>query len=301
MEFSYVDGVRHSPEPGLRGRCDLCGRETLSKCGPIRVHHWAHKRRSTCDPWWETETEWHRKSKSDFPEHCREVVVSSSDGGQKHRADIKTDFGRVIEFQYSPIQHTERVKREAFYGDMDWVVCGFRLDNDVLKFDKSLIHARIISNDPIILQIHRGSCTVLRTWAESAVSVYLDFGDDRADDRFNFPDPILWRLQSDPIDSEATLTPVLRREFVANALTGTPINGISDPTLEVSKPRHRFHKKREPMPIKKSISTQQIAFLDGLKDSSSTCYLLFHQLFVLLSWFTILNTIVNAISRITRS
>ncbi len=115
MEFSNVDGQRREPEPGLKGVCDLCGGETISKCGNIRIHHWAHWRKQNCDPWWENETPWHRDWKREFPEYCREVSVISNDG-EKHRADVKTDCGRVIEFQHSPIKLEHRRIRERSIG-----------------------------------------------------------------------------------------------------------------------------------------------------------------------------------------
>lgn len=234
MEYSYVDGLRRSPEPGLRGLCDLCGGETVSRCGEVRIHHWAHLRIQNCDPWWENETDWHRNSKQDFPEHCREVVVISEDG-KKHRADVKTDIGRVVEFQRSSIKPTERRAREEFYGDMIWVIYGLRSDHDFAKFDKLLNDAAILQNTPIKIKIEKGSCSLLRTWAHSSVGVYLDFCDRLfSDPRFEFSRPTLWRLFPNSSERYITVAPVWRQEFINAALHGVSISGISDVDLEIA-------------------------------------------------------------------
>lgn len=91
------------------------------------MHHWAHARDRLCDPWWENETPWHRAWKAEFPESCREVAHVAPDG-EIHRADLKTPTGIVIEIQNSPISDVERKSREAFYGNMIWVIngAGFR-------------------------------------------------------------------------------------------------------------------------------------------------------------------------------
>jgi hypothetical protein len=93
----------------------------IAKCGPRILHHWAHAGRRDCDPWWENETPWHREWKSLFPENCREVGHVAADG-EIHRADVKTSTGIVIEFQHSAMGDAERLSREAFYGNLVWVI-----------------------------------------------------------------------------------------------------------------------------------------------------------------------------------
>lgn len=95
----------------------------IAKCGPRVMHHWAHKVQRNCDPWWENETAWHREWKSHFPEACREVSHIAPDG-EVHRADIKTPTGIVIEVQHSTMTDCERKSREAFYGNLVWIVDG---------------------------------------------------------------------------------------------------------------------------------------------------------------------------------
>ncbi len=54
---------------------------------------------------------------------CREVSHTATDG-EVHRADIKTPTGIVIEVQHSGMSDSERESREAFYGNLIWIVDG---------------------------------------------------------------------------------------------------------------------------------------------------------------------------------
>lgn len=124
MQIALVNGQRHLPQQKLRGTCPVCGQETISKCGSVRLWHWAHQGRRHCDPWWENETDWHRAWKSQFPEDCREVVHFDEVTGEKHVADVKTRRGMVIELQHSAMPLEELQSREKFYGRMIWIVDG---------------------------------------------------------------------------------------------------------------------------------------------------------------------------------
>jgi competence protein CoiA len=101
----------------------------LAKCGEILVWHWAHSPVRRCDPWWENETDWHRKWKDYFPHHWQEVV-HFDENGEKHIADIKTHTGLVIELQHSSMNPEELRRREKFYGNMLWVVDGSPFKNN---------------------------------------------------------------------------------------------------------------------------------------------------------------------------
>lgn len=124
MQFSIVDGKRVMPFPKGKGICDSCRAETLAKCGEKIMWHWAHKSKKDCDPWWENETEWHRQWKEEFSESFREIVHQDPISGEKHRADIKSDKGIILEIQNSPISLDELRSREAFYKNMLWIVNG---------------------------------------------------------------------------------------------------------------------------------------------------------------------------------
>jgi competence protein CoiA len=124
MQYSLVNGTKILPFPKGRGICEVCGSNTLAKCGERVMWHWAHHSKVNCDPWWENETPWHRGWKEQFPEHYREVVFTCNDTGEKHRADIISENGIVLEIQNSPISLEELRSRESFYKNLVWIVNG---------------------------------------------------------------------------------------------------------------------------------------------------------------------------------
>ena len=77
MRYAYVGGVKTLAERGLVGTCDICNSDMIPKCGNHVVAHWAHRSRTRCDPWYETETEWHLKWKEYFPREWQEIVVEN--------------------------------------------------------------------------------------------------------------------------------------------------------------------------------------------------------------------------------
>ena len=68
MKYALFNGNKIEACKGDKGTCPSCGSELISKCGEIKINHWAHKRTKNCDLWWENETEWHRSWKDQFPE-----------------------------------------------------------------------------------------------------------------------------------------------------------------------------------------------------------------------------------------
>jgi len=122
MQFSLVGEKRSMPFPKGKGICEICGSETVSKCGPKVIWHWAHKSKQKCDPWWENETPWHREWKEKFPEDYREVAYTCPDTGEIHRADIATERGMFLEIQNSPMSLEELKSREGFYKNLVWLV-----------------------------------------------------------------------------------------------------------------------------------------------------------------------------------
>ncbi len=131
MEFALVDGERRKPTTGRRGVCQCCGAAMIAKCGRIKMWHWAHWPRTSCEPWWGGETKWHREWKGRFPEAWREIVQIDDRTGEKHIADLKTPSDLVIEFQHSPLGDLELLSREIFYEDMIWVVVHVGRDPEV--------------------------------------------------------------------------------------------------------------------------------------------------------------------------
>ncbi|MGE3263124.1 MAG: competence protein CoiA [Bacteriovoracia bacterium] len=176
MKYAVTQGQRGEAEPGLTGACPSCGHAMIAKCGELKIWHWAHSGKRICDPWWENETEWHRKWKAHFPKDWQEFVQRAEDG-EKHIADVKTEQGYVIEFQHSHIKPEERQAREDFYKKMLWIVDGTRRVRDKDKFlDGCEFAGRIDGRDD--LRASPGGGALLRDWGDRTVPVLFDFGDD---------------------------------------------------------------------------------------------------------------------------
>lgn len=202
MQFSLVDEKRVVPRPKLRGTCPYCGAETVAKCGSVKVWHWAHVSRHECDQWWESETEWHRNWKSNFPENWRERIEFAIDG-EKHVADIKTPKGYTIEFQHSHIEAAEREQREAFHKKLIWVVDGLRLKRDRSTFFDHLDTKSPSTSKPRSYELNYRVPQILRRWADSRTHVYFDFGQC-----------ILWEMPPQRGVWQAYISPVLKSEFI---------------------------------------------------------------------------------------
>ena len=119
MKFALINGIKTEATPGSKGHCQICDSELVAKCGEIRVHHWSHKSKRDCDPWWENESEWHRAWKNEFPADWQEIV-HHEENGEKHIADIKTKTDWVVEFQHSFLNPERRI-RNTFYKKLIWI------------------------------------------------------------------------------------------------------------------------------------------------------------------------------------
>lgn len=154
MQYALVAGVRREASVGIGGTCPACGSATVARCGTRKIHHWAHRALKDCDQWWENETDWHRAWKNHYPAECREVVHFAPDG-EIHRSDIKTPGGIYIEVQHSHLPEPERLAREAFYGNLIWVLDGrsFRKSFEVCH---ELPHPRsLLAEDIVWCAAHR--------------------------------------------------------------------------------------------------------------------------------------------------
>lgn len=177
MKFALINGTKIAPSPGEMGLCPFCGAKVISKCGPLRLWHWAHKNELECDPWWEKETEWHRAWKDKFPEYCQERIAYD-EKGEKHIADVKTNEGLVLEFQHSFIKSEERISRNNFYKKLVWVVNGTRRKRDKTQFFKLIEENLVISSEPKIQRVYLDDCALLRDWSDCPCPVFFDFGED---------------------------------------------------------------------------------------------------------------------------
>lgn len=181
MKYALFNNQRIIPTKNVNEAiCPICGEVVIPKCGKIKIHHWAHKTSQNCDPWWENETEWHRKWKEHFPEDFQEYLMIDSNTGEKHIADIRTNKGFVIEFQHSSIKYEERQAREIFYKNMVWVVDAKKYYDKFKQAlsSNSLLHCKTNKNYFYIKENYYDNKVnfLPRTWLESSVPVLFDFG-----------------------------------------------------------------------------------------------------------------------------
>lgn len=222
LKFALVNGEKSEPQPHLRGTCNYCGSEMVAKCGRIKTWHWAHKSRVLCDPWWESESEWHRAWKNWFPMDWQEVVHIDDITGEKHIADVKTPLGLVIEFQHSPITPEEMQSREKFYHNMIWVVDGNRGSTDPGYFTLGLSY-KPVNLSPLAYQIEWwGPGKILHNWKNATAKVYIDIGEPLV-----FKEECLWQLVSFNPDSKiGTVIPIPQKWLIEGWIKGTPVYGI---------------------------------------------------------------------------
>ncbi|MCV0370502.1 competence protein CoiA family protein [Filomicrobium sp.] len=221
MRYALVDGQREEARPGLVGICPRCEEPVIAKCGPLRVWHWSHRGKRTCDVWWEPETEWHLGWKNRFPQDWQEIVHHSNDG-EKHIADVKTPLGLVMEFQHSFLDIQERNLREAFYRNIVWVVDGKRRKRDRKRFFDALKSSRQIGNAVFLVSfVEEG---LPREWLSCAVPVYFDFGDDNEPgDPFPIVSPVVWCLLPRRAMARAVIVAINKTHFVSASQRGDPV------------------------------------------------------------------------------
>lgn len=208
MQYARVNDQRCLAQPGLNGACPLCGAPVIAKCGSLRTHHWSHLGKSTCDPWWEPEAEWHRGWKRSFPAEWQEIPRFDT-SGEKHIADVRTAHGLTIEFQHSYIRADERVAREHFYGEMIWVVDGSRLVRDFPRFSEGARGFRRIGENVFVHQ-HPDELFPL-AWLSSKVPVIFDFAGGSSTLETLAPKNLLWCLL--PRTERYAVVVALTREF----------------------------------------------------------------------------------------
>lgn len=173
MRFALINNNRVEAQPKQQGHCPCCSQPVIAKCGKQKVWHWAHRNIKTCDNWWESETEWHRSWKSNFPAEWQETVLFDELTDEKHIADVRTIHNLVIEFQHSHINPNERISREKFYKNMVWVVDGTRLQRDYPRFLKGFKDFR--TNQQGVYFVDFPDEVFPKSWLNSSVPVIFDF------------------------------------------------------------------------------------------------------------------------------
>jgi len=230
MRFALIDEKRAEAKPGLIGVCPGCDQPVIAKCGTRRIRHWAHRSDKKCDNWWEPETDWLRSWKSNFPDEWQERILPDVQTGEKHIADICTDYGWVIEFQHSHIHPQERASRENFYKNMVWVVDSTRLKNDYKRFLNVNNHSQLVQQGMFLVGFP-DECFPA-AWLNSSFPVIFDFqgtGD--------IAQP-LYCLFPNRIGERAVLTRLSRHDLINAVLSGNLLvwaDGLMTDILQVSK------------------------------------------------------------------
>jgi len=216
MKYALVNGERQEAQKELSGQCELHGCPVIAKCGDERIWHWAHKGSRKCDPWWEPETPWHRAWKDKFPKAWQEIP-QTAENGDKHRADVKTELGYVIEFQYSHLDPQERILREAFYRNMVWVVNGTRLKRDYPRFLEGGKNFRPVYKPGFFL-VHFPEECFPTAWVESSVEVVFDFRGAPPTDPNDGVQNTLWCLLPGRARGCAVVMAISRETFITTVI-----------------------------------------------------------------------------------
>jgi len=121
MKYALVDNIKIEATSKAKGFCTICASQMRGYDGQFQINHWKHLTKANCDSWFETETEWHREWKNEFPGKWQETIIEKDN--KKHIADVYNPFKKlVIEFQNSSISPDDANQREDFYNKMIWVV-----------------------------------------------------------------------------------------------------------------------------------------------------------------------------------
>lgn len=164
------------------GYCPCCGKEMIPKHGNGgRRPHWAHKHAERCDEWLETQTEWHYRWRERFlkidGEHKVIIEDTLAKDGERHFYDARIDDRLSLILRRAQLPEEYQKKREAFFGEMVWVVGAGA--SALRRFKQQL-------EDGIITEIRNfKNCYLVRTheqcffakWSNSSMPVAFDFGE----------------------------------------------------------------------------------------------------------------------------
>lgn len=95
--------------------------DVVPKCGTVVTWHWSHTPRAPCSDLWGGESEWHHAWKEWALRIGWAVETTIEKRGERHRADILTPKGWVVELQHSSLDARAIAERETFYGRVIWV------------------------------------------------------------------------------------------------------------------------------------------------------------------------------------
>ncbi len=221
MKFALVNNQRQEAKPKLKGICPVCNSPVIAKCGTIKAHHWAHETKQNCkNDRWETEGQWHRNWKNQFPVEWQEQIIIVDN--EKNVADIRTPKGLVIEFQHSHITPEEQKARETAYKDMLWVVDGTRLKYDFPRFQKKVKEYNKeflkIRENIKLFSIDFYDEVFPKNWINCSVPIVFDFLGEEKEEQANVFQKYLYfllpRNKVMPDEFSAYLLYIPRKDFI---------------------------------------------------------------------------------------
>lgn len=217
----------------------------IPRCGEIRVHHWAHKSKVDCDPWWEPETDWHRNWKNEFPLRWQERVFSDQDTGERHISDVQTLAGLTLEIQHSHLDPKERRARENFYKNMLWVVDGSRLKGNrekIVTWRNSLVEISQGNRRTNLFLTNVAEEVFPSDWLESPVPICFDYMGPKADP--TSAPKLLFLLYPGKVKG-GRLVELLPRDELLRAIYSERVHMSSVREIVQSVSRLRLTRKRE--------------------------------------------------------
>ena len=183
MLWAIVNNHKDSASPQSKGNCPMCEREVFSKCGDIKIWHWAHYKGESCENWCEPDSDWHLHWKTTFGKENSEIVIEKND--ERHLADIFTKTEVVIVLQSSSLKHEEIKEKEYFFGErMIWLINGIELLKNFTFFNSESyekyygwldIGARGIQNITIDKYYSFEWKYFRRSWIDVERPVFIDF------------------------------------------------------------------------------------------------------------------------------
>jgi len=247
MKFALFDNKRVEAQPKQQGLCPNCSQPVIAKCGDKKVWHWAHRSISSCDSWWEPETEWHRNWKNNYPSDWQEVILFDEQTNEKHIADIRSVHKLVIEFQHSAIKPEERISREKFYKNMIWVVDGTRLQRDYPRFQKRVEGFRR-TNQQGVYFVDFPDEVFPKNWLNSLVPIIFDFYDLSTPVQDEIKNT-LWCLLPQKDLTQAVVVGLKRSDFIQITLNKAQLFGApekSQQTQTMPQKTQIIYRRREP-------------------------------------------------------
>jgi competence protein CoiA len=228
MLTADVNGNRSRPLPGAVGTCPFCQSEMIARCGEVRVHHWAHKSKLNCDPWWEPETDWHRNWKNEFPLRWQERILWDEATREKHIADVFTLAGLTVEVQHSHLEPEERRAREAFYKNMLWIVDGSRLEGNrrsILGWEGALAQIIDRQHRTNLFLTDKADALFPRDWLHSPVPVCFDYSGPKSDETgaqlplfLLYPGTVHRKRLVEPLPRDGLLRSILSERLSAESI-----------------------------------------------------------------------------------